>query len=420
MQCRYCGAYNDPDKKNCVLCGKVITAPTAAGGSDADPPPTPAVAPDPVPVRLGRQLTQEEHIRIGELIYSAYKHKESGAIEDAIAACQGALALNESSAPAHTLLASLYESKGEIPSAIYEYEKVQALDPGNVANRQKLDILRTTSGIIGDSAGKPKFSARLDELAPHMPWILSGLAFVVVASMLWVAWGRSSNRAGLEAQRTAQSGLNNPQRTMPVQPNGGSLYPQTQGQTQGQPYLGPGQVQTPAGQTTQTPGQPVTNEQRTGPVQVPVPKSGVVTGERTVTTAPLPTVSAPKPTPQPTPVITPNPEPPKMVIVTQPKPKPAPQNADPEARAMQLQGERKYSEAVTAYREALTRTSDSGRIYQQIASCYKSLGQKDNAVSNYKSAIRSYRDQLAGGRDAAEVQRNIRSCEAAIEVLQVR
>lgn len=413
MQCRYCGAYNDPDKKNCVLCGKAITAPTAAGGSDADPPPTPAIAPDPVPVRLGRQLTQEEHIRIGELIYSAYKHKESGAIEDAIAACQGALALNESSAPAHTLLASLYESKGEIPSAIYEYEKVQALDPGNVANRQKLDMLRTMSGISADTGAKPKFSAQLDKLVPYMPWILSGLAFVVVLTLLWVTLARNPNKAVQEGNRFVPSGQNNPQTTMPVQPGGQSLYPQTQGQTPAQPYLGPGQVQAPA-------GQPATNEQRTGPVQVPVPKSGVVTGERTETPTPLPAISAPRPTPQPAPVITPNPQPPKPVIVTTPKPKPAPQNTDPEARAMQLQGSGKYSEAVTAYREALTRTSDSGRIYQQIASCYKSLGQKDQAVTNYRSAIRSYRDQLAGGRDATEVQRNIRSCEASIEVLQAR
>jgi tetratricopeptide (TPR) repeat protein len=84
---------------------------------------------------------------------------------------------------------------------------------------------------------------------------------------------------------------------------------------------------------------------------------------------------------------------------------------------MQLQGAGKYQEAVAAYREALNRTSDSGRIHQQIAICQQRSGQKDQAVQSYKSAIRSYRDQLAAGRDASEVQRNIRSCEAGIEVL---
>src|SRR5665647_2490011 len=76
-----------------------------------------------------------------------------------------------------------------------------------------------------------------------------------------------------------------------------------------------------------------------------------------------------------------------------PKPKPAPQAADPEERAMQYQGAGKYQEAISAYREALSRTSDSGRIHQQIALCYQRLGQKDQAVSSYRSAIRSYRDQ---------------------------
>jgi len=93
---------------------------------------------------------------------------------------------------------------------------------------------------------------------------------------------------------------------------------------------------------------------------------------------------------------------------------------DPEKKAVQLQRDGKYEEAISAYKEALNRTSDSGRIHQQIALCNQRLGKHSAAVNSYNQAIRSYRDQLAAGRDAAEVQRNIRACEAGIAVSKGR
>jgi tetratricopeptide (TPR) repeat protein len=104
------------------------------------------------------------------------------------------------------------------------------------------------------------------------------------------------------------------------------------------------------------------------------------------------------------------------VVRKQPAPQVTQPAGDPEQRALQLQRQGKYQEAVSAYREALNQTSDSGRVYQQIALCYQRLNQHDMAIDNYNRAIRSYKDQLAAGRDSAEVQRNIRSCEAGIQV----
>ncbi len=429
MQCRYCGAVNDPKNKTCVLCGKTLDIPAPV--KQPVPEPEPIQVREPVIIQSAtRELTPEEHIRIGELIYAAYKHKEAGAIEDAIVACQGALALNDRSAPAHSLLGTLYEAKGDIPSAIYQFEKVQALDPGNVANQQKLDSLRQAPRPVAADmsvpAGKWKFPTKFDRVMPYVPIVVPAVVFVAVLVVLLATIGK--NRAAQDTTTFVPPKQSIPQTTTPISPGAEQPAGNEDPTRMEQPYLGPGQV-APNAQQPQRTGEGQQNQsQRAGPVQVPVPKSGVVTGTRQPSS--LPPINAQpivRPTqPAPPPVITPIMEQPKPSVRVnpptpapkpKPAPQPAPQTADPEERAMQFQGSGKYQEAIASYRDALSRTSDSGRIYQQMASCYKSLGQRDQAVSSYKSAIRSYRDQLSAGRDASEVQRNIRSCEAGIDVL---
>ena len=107
----------------------------------------------------------------------------------------------------------------------------------------------------------------------------------------------------------------------------------------------------------------------------------------------------------------PKPNTPAAARTTPPEPA-----GDSESRALRLQREGKYQEAIAAYRESLNRTSDPGRLYQQIALCYQRTGQHNMAIDSYNRAISSYRDQLAAGRDPTEAQRNIRSCEAGIQV----
>jgi len=408
---------NDPARTTCVLCGKTLKAPQEE--SDLTPEPEPE-QPAPTTAQTPRTLSPEEHIRIGELIYAAYKHKEAGAIDDAIMACQGALALNESGPAAHSLLGSLYEAKGDIPSAIYEYEKVEQLDPGNVANRQKLDHLRASPepAAPGD---KPKPALKFEKVLPYVPYAVLILIFVMVLGAGLIALSRLAKRMPVGAEQPGlPPGQGTPQTTSPLQPQSTPpVYPQGQANSiQNQPFVGPGQVQPNPTTPERTAGAQTApaNPPRAGfpqPAQSAPPQ---VTGTR-----PLISIQpAPKPAPfsQP-PVIVPVPEPPKPVHTSPPKPSPPPA-ADPEERAVQLQSAGKYQEAVGAYKEALNRTSDSGRIYQQIAICYQRLGQKDQAVQNYRSAIRSYRDQLSAGRDPAEVQRSIRACEAGIEVVSNR
>jgi len=421
MECKYCGAINDPGSKTCVLCGRTLEAP-----KEPEPLVQEVEAPEPeqpAEPKGPRTLSPEEHIRIGELIYAAYKNKEAGAVDDAILACQGALALNDASAPTHALLGSLYESKGDIPSAIFEYEKVEKLDPGNVANKQKLEALRTTP-FVPPQPAKRKIPVRLERLLPYVPFaafVLVFLAMVVVGLAVLGKNSGTSARGGYEQTGGVPSGV--PQTTPPVQPYASQQpYPQgQQNEVRNQPFLGPGQVQSSQNPARQSPAQTTPPSQpKPFNMQSALPKPPVVTGPRPINEFPSAPLPSPKPAPYQPPVITPVIEPTKPPV-SPPKPRPTPppaqSAADPEERAVQLQAAGKYQDAVSAYREALNRTSDSGRIYQQIAMCYQRLGQRDQAVQNYKSAIRSYRDQLSAGRDPSEVQRNIRSCEAGIEVL---
>ena len=420
MECKYCGARNDPDRTTCVLCGKTLEAPKPeeeevvtvleSEPEKAEEPAPQAEEPSPTP----RTLAPEEHIRIGELIYAAYKDKEAGSIDDAIMACQGALALNESSAPAHALLGSLYESKGDFPSAIYEYEKVEKLDPGNVANRQKLEELRRSaeSPAVG-AAVKPVI--RYDKLLPYLPYAVLLLVFILVLGAGFVTLARFAKRTGTDQQMS--QGV--PQTTSPVQPyQGQSQYPQSQeGAVQNQQYVGPGQVQPTEPAQNRPNTSPAATQPRTttSPTARPTsPIQSLLPGAAPPVITPVMEPPRPKPAPQPKPATQPKPTP--TPTQTQPAVNVTP-SGDPEERAVQLQSAGKYAEAISAYRDALDRTSDSGRIYQQIAICRQRLGQKDQAIQSYRAAIRSFRDQLAAGRDPAEVQRNIRACEAGIDAL---
>ena len=175
MKCKSCGIENEPDAKFCRECGQKL--------GEAVPPKS--VAPD-------------DRIKIGELIYTAYKHKEAGSIDDAILACQGALALNDGSAPAHALLGSLYELKGDIAAAIYEYEKAVELDPGSTANCRKLESLKS---IRVARPLKSSFLGRLENLSPYAPYAAFLAVFVIVVLLLAsrsdgvpaASWGRALN-----------------------------------------------------------------------------------------------------------------------------------------------------------------------------------------------------------------------------------
>ena len=398
MQCNNCKADNDPDSRFCKNCGHSL---------------------EDVPQR---DLTSEEHIRIGELIYAAFKHKESGNLEKAILACQGALALNDASPQAHVLLATLYQSKGDVAAAMYEYERALDLDPQNLSTKAKLDNLRDAPA----PAAVLPHENWLAKVAPYAPLMVFGVVFITVLIALTMFFLSGSNQ---QAQAPQPQDAN-AQTTAPIQPYARNQYPQAQTPVAQQQYGIPGQ--TPVAQqpyAAQPVQQPYTAQARPPSQPTPAPPQYTAPQPRQrapifPVTRPEPVRIAPKPLPIYSPVIVSRPIQTSHPVIMQPAPpppKPAPQpSIDPEQRAVQLQREGNYDSAIASYKEALNRTSDSGRVYQQIAICNQRLGKHSTAVSSYNQAIRSYRDQLAAGRDAAEVQRNIRACEAGIAVSKGR
>ncbi|MCL6518246.1 MAG: tetratricopeptide repeat protein [Armatimonadetes bacterium] len=416
MICKNCGKNNEDDSKYCRECGTRLFS--------------------------GKQLTPDDHLKIGELIYSAYKHSEAGRLDDAILACQGALAIDDDNASAHSLLGSLYEKRGDISLAIAEYERVVALNPNSIADQQKLLDLR--SGKVSKVVQAKKREEYFEKLRPYFPSIAAATVtlFILIIGLCML---RGSSGSSKETKRHYAQSRPPQQSTaypgQPSQPFMGSPQPGTQ--VQGQ-QMNPMQgIQQATGQQTASQStaerKPETERQQAeapriakqGIPSVPLPgtenkqQTQVKSGESvrqpsnktTATTSKeqpviVPLTDGVEAQAQPSPPAAP-PKPAPTIIVHEPAPEPP---IDVEDKAVQLQRAGKYREAISAYRESLNQTTDPGRVYQQIALCYQRLGEYSQAIDNYNRAIRSFREQQAAGRDAAEVQKNIRSCGAGIEV----
>ena len=132
MYCLECGTKNSADSKFCKECGVTVAS--------AAPPRSHTLTEDLAPVE--NPVTRE---RLVNLIEMAFWHNDAGNYDAAILACEAALAINPSSSTAHSLLASLYEKKGNDERAIEHLEAVVNLNPESTADATKLDQLR--SGI---------------------------------------------------------------------------------------------------------------------------------------------------------------------------------------------------------------------------------------------------------------------------------
>lgn len=378
MYCKHCGTAVEVSSKFCRECGQRIED-APLGGTDRD-----------------------ERVKIGELIYTAHKCKELGSIDDAILACQGALALDEENAKAHALLGSLHQLKGDTAAAVREYERAVELDPTNAADRQQLEDLQNSQ------VSPPEVKDKFDRLSPYAPYAASiAVTCVVLVVLLMLVRGQAGR---VEVGRETSGRSQNVSQTPPAQPYGQAQYPP--GEYQPQAPSAP-----PAGGTS-------VPEKVIPPVPLPKAQESAANQARTSAVPP----PGPKEPPVIVPVIEPSgtSSPPSSrsepsgsaYISSRPAPPAAPPapSVDSEQRGLQLQRAGRYQDAISAYREALARTSDKGRLYQQIALCYQRLGEHDMAVDSYDRAIRSYREQSAAGRDQAEVERNIKACEAGIQV----
>ncbi|HEX5324115.1 MAG TPA: tetratricopeptide repeat protein, partial [Capsulimonadaceae bacterium] len=124
--CTQCGTPNTRDSKFCKECGESLVTTYA-----------PKISSDPfVQAGLGRDD------QVQRLLDMAFWHNEAGNIGAALLACQAALALNDRSVTAWSLMGCLYEKKGDLDKAIEAFEVVTALNPDSMADAQKLEALR--------------------------------------------------------------------------------------------------------------------------------------------------------------------------------------------------------------------------------------------------------------------------------------
>ncbi len=396
MQCNKCGTENETDVKFCKECGDKLGKPMPE-----------------------MDLVIDVDLRMGEMVYLAYNHRDAGRFDEAILACQGALALKASSAPAHSLLASLYELNGDIASAIIQYEIVLSLDP-NSADSVKLAKLK--AGRISGTGIKDRFANLLVKLKPFTPYIVASAAFclILVLGLTFLGSSKPAPKAVTEMQNNSpqastavpQQGYQNAQQqyTQPAQ----QTYPTQVQQPQANTQLVQSQVDpnaalrrgvppVPVANTSAAPLYPLPSQNRKPVTPVIHPLSDSNSGANEV--------------PAIVPVIEPSQGQPNSTAVTREAPAQKWQpTGSPEQRASIYQRLGKYTDAISAYREAISQGGDGGRLYQQIARCYQQLGQHGKAIDSYNQAISQYRRQLAAGRKPADVQLGIRSCEAGIQV----
>lgn len=396
MQCDECGKWNDESAKFCKECGKRLPKP---------------------PVRE-EGVSAQTQARIGELIYSAHRHQESGNLEEAILACGGALALNENSAPTHMFLGSLYEGRGELQAAVRQYRRALELDPGNSSAKEKID------GIIvgsGKSAIRPANLRKLYESAtPYFPHVAAAFALTIVMIMgIYFAFSISEKRRERFLSSQVSESNKGTQIVAPVFSNPQPVYSQQPSPSAILPPEGNNiEIKVPEKQepVKEDVRKPSEKKEVLPPVPMPEPLEPIAVKEEK------------KETNKPKPVIVPIIEPSESgnkpgteekntgsISIT---PAPVKTSVNHEENASRYHQNGQYEEALTEYNLSLGSAKDKGRIYQQMALCNTRLTRYTEAEKDYNKAIEAYRNQLNSGGDKSAIEINIKSCEIGLATVR--
>lgn len=409
MYCTKCGKPNAATNKYCGECGAKL----------AQPKPTPAAAPQTEQEEILEQAV--DHQKVGDLLFEAFQHYESGRLGAALQSCREAIKLNPSGTSAYSLLSLIHEKMGDLESAISETERVLSLNPNSAADRERLEQLKRKMHI------EPEPPTVLDWLRdryrqiPQKALIAGALVFLAIV-VLALAVRREPQPAATLAEQPSQATATTPQAPAQAPPQ----YPYAQSPPvaqpapeAGYPYVQPsppaaparGEVSTEAAVPRAGGAKPV----GTASATQPLPEISVE--PRATTAQPPPATRPPAPQPQPQP---------RIEIKTgtrrpQPSSEPGPSRSGSSTLIEQAQAEQiagNYDEAIRLYQQALNGAANPAAIHQQIGICNQRLGRNEQAAASYKAAIEIYKKQLSDGKNVDEARRGLAAAEAGLKVVQ--
>jgi tetratricopeptide (TPR) repeat protein len=459
MYCTACGTKNTIDANYCKQCGRRIERTASLRISEE---------------AFAEAGSPDEQVRA--YLVRAYIRYESGDLAGAVESCMKAIGVQPDSTDAHSLLSTLYEKQGEREKAIAEREIVLQLNPGSIADREKLEQLRdtaliitprkiTTSRAVHGSVLESRAGAAIAAVAVTLFVMVAGLAAVLVARSKPAAvqaQSQRSNFASLPLQQPAQAPTNQQAPVNPIAPRANFQAPITNSAPRvGSPATGD-RRQSPlfAQSEDNEPVRPIPPARIQGPVgdngyasqyansgrlgntgnTVHLPDNGLAPSE----VGPAPggqaspfTQGAQAQPQQPASNPAPNPNRGKIEIIVSNNPTgPGAQtgsstqrNTDASSSSMdsrsakrvaldyQIKGQ--YKLAITNYIKALDGAGDdAASIHYQIGLCYQRLDERENAVAQYAAAVAAWKEQLAAGQNTDAAARGIRAAQAGIKACQ--
>lgn len=184
MFCTQCGTRNGSAAKFCKQCGHKLER---TG-----------------PLRISEEefkLPESRDERVRALMLLAYQKYEASDLDGAVALCVEAVEVRPESTDAHSLLSTLYEKKGDRQNAIAERERVLELNPGSIADREKLDELKDgkssfTPRKIISSHRKPDNVLIESPVAQAFAAVFVMIIVMVIGvGMMWAGRSGKSNTA---------------------------------------------------------------------------------------------------------------------------------------------------------------------------------------------------------------------------------
>ncbi len=346
-----------------------------------------------------------------KLMREAIALYEQGRLEEALLACEGALALDEKLVPALSLKGLIHERRGQIQEAIEAYQRVQALNPLSVSERARLEALLRQQRATVRPATRPLWRETLPVIIAFLGAglvLLIGLAIVL----------RTSAPAPAPVQAATVS---EPEPT-PVRPAS-------------EPRVPPPPAEAPA---PTPPPQPIVPPVLVDPSRValapsepPAAPRGTIPTLPAPSTSSAPTSNAPKPEAE-KPASAPNTSevmPDVKVEETQrgvyrisvrrvgsAEAAPNRTESDLLRQARDHQRAGNYREAIQAYLQALPNAPNPAEVHQQIAICYLRLGEKANARAHFLQAIAEYERQIQAGRDEEAARQGIQACQDGLQL----